>query len=223
MSFSLLTGGVSGTNSAGTTSSGIDTTTAKLIVINTAWYSGIGNPVLSDNKSNTWNPLTQRSTITPTSSKPYYCINPIVGSGHTFTLAGVSTFPSLAYLIFTGDGIYESENGSSVTNSTIQPGSLTPSVDNSLLITGAQQEETDTFVGVDGGFTAYTLDISGGNYEAVGIAYLIQTSKAAANPTWTFSGGTRCTANIACFTPPVSAKRDLFQGKLGGKLRGKVL
>ena len=81
MAFSLIAH--TATGSAGTTS-GINTTGANLIVVTVAYDTQSG---VSDSNGNTWTALTAQSGSQDGNARMYYCFNPTVGAGHTFTSA----------------------------------------------------------------------------------------------------------------------------------------
>ena len=171
----------------GGTSASIDTTGATLLV---AVVTYTGTPTVSDSKSNTWTALTcQQNTSV------YSCIyyvnsgSPSVGSGHTFTISGAVTVSVINVMAFSGTGAspFDNQNGnSSLLVSTIQPGSITPSQNNDIIITGLSGGNNFGAANtIDSGFTiTYQKAVTGGiNYGHAG-AYLIQTTAAAVNPTW---------------------------------------
>lgn len=184
------------------TTSAIDTTGANFIVVNAGYYPG-SVPALSDSKSNTWAPLTAQINAGIV-NRLFYCFNPTVGSGHTFTLAGSTTFPSIQVDAFDnmGSGSFDVENGTTFTNQiTVQPGSVTPSQANTLVIAGIGFEtNSGGAVSVDGGFTANTSPQVPGSNEGGSIAYLVLSSIAAQNPTWNLTNNSGFVgATIAAF------------------------
>lgn len=201
---------VSGTNvSAGGTSpttSSVDTTGANFIAVSICWFnSGQSTtaPSVTDNKSNTFTPLTVRNTGSNLSNVLYYSTNPTVGSGHTFTLNGVS-ISSICVAAFSGADTtlpFDLQNGAgSASAASIQPGSITPGANNEILITGVGSGLIDPF-SINGGFSIAQQSGNGGNtFFPSGLAYLIQTTAGAANPTWTStSGPDQMASGIASF------------------------
>lgn len=168
----------------GGTSSAIDTTGADLLVFLVSCH--IGTPTVSDSKGNTWNALT-RSGTGNTAAQIFYAKNPTVGTGHTFTISGTEIYPSVYVQAFSGADLtdpFDQESGA-VANSvaTIQPGAITPSANDALLVTLVSHERASA--SINSGFTE-SGDIGiGGNIIAGAAAYLIQTSAASVNPTWT--------------------------------------
>jgi hypothetical protein len=187
------------------TSNAIDTTGANLIVVSVGFYNGTSpTPTLTDSKSNTWSGLTARvgGSIT---NRLFYCFGGTVGSGHTFTLSDASIFPGMCVAAFSGSvsSPIDQENGAgSASGSTQAPGSVTPSENNELIIAGLGHDDNSAgAVSINGGFTAITSAWLTGNAEGCGLAYLIQTTATAANPTWdvTNSAAAGIAASIATF------------------------
>lgn len=195
-------------NTVATTGS-LDTTGATLLVVVLAYYSG-DPPTLTDNKGNTWTPLTEYTTGFDVANRIYYCANPTVGAGHTFTGTSVS-FGLIFLAVSSFSGVsttspFDVQNGNQTTSivSSISTGSVTPSEDNELVIIGVGSSATLGPYTANGGFTVvqYNVNSYPTNYGG-GLGYLIQTTAAAANPTWTFGGNSAYTvASIATFKEP---------------------
>ena len=126
----MAIGVVASTGKAGTqngvTSNAIDTTGANLIVLAVSYYGGLGNTLIagevSDSKGNTWTALTNRGSNNAGNVRLFYCSNPTVGSGHTFTASdsgGGGTYPSLFAIALSGaktSSPFDLENGSNTTS-----------------------------------------------------------------------------------------------------------
>lgn len=175
----------------------VNTTGADLIVVSVSEYSGTGAG-LSDSKSNTWTALTQKSGGSGGNSKAriYYCAAPTVGSGHTFTWTGGS-LESMEVIAVRGAHATPFDAEAGTTNGT-QPGSITPSVNGCLVVCELSADTTATVPTINSGFTAigargYVVS----QYLQSGGAYLIQSTAAAINPTWSDTGA--CV--IAAFKP----------------------
>jgi hypothetical protein len=206
VAFAFIAGTTAGSISTGVTTTAIDTTGANLIVISVATFVAFITPTLSDSKSNTWTALTGQNS-TNEKVQLYYCVAPTVGSGHTFTWSGTSTYPVVSVMAFSGSHAtpFDAESGTFSAGATsLAPGSLTPSVANCLVITGINYG-TGTAPSVGGGFTALTTDTSAGNFISGGIGRLIQTTAAAANPTWSWTGSSESAAALAVFKPAIVA------------------
>jgi hypothetical protein len=201
MGFSLIAStSLAGTSASSLTTSAINTTGANLIVV------GITNQLqgglsLSDSKGNTWTLIqTSNDPSMDQYAKLYYCYGPSVGAGHTFTVTG--SYSPIAVLAFSGaaSSPLDQQTGSGNDSAGgFQPGSVTPTQNNELIVSfvGIQPSSSPS---VDSGFT---LNSSGILVAAVsygwGMAYLIQTTAGATNPTWTLPGSTTNTGINATF------------------------
>jgi len=198
----LVTAEAGGLN--GATTSAIDTTGVTLIVVIVNWYAvTTAVATLTDSKGNTYTGLTQRGNAS-IASRIFYCLAPIVGSGHTFTVAGTSTYSSIEVQGWNGNAtssVVDTQNGTGVsTSSTQQTGSVTPSENNCLIVAGMLFASSGT-VSINSGFTisdqiAYSAPA---NYGAAA-AYLVQTTAGAVNPTWTATSADKV-SSIAVFKP----------------------
>lgn len=202
MAYAYVTGAtpVGGVN--GGTTSAIDTTGANLIVLSVIWYHPGGTPTVSDSKGNTYTALTSITAVSGSSRlNLYYCYAPTVGTGHTFTIAGSGIYAGVGAAAFSGaaSSPLDAQTGATAAATTVQPGSITPSVADALLISAAGFDSSGT-ISVNGGFTEVSeLAFSGGVNFGVQLAYLIQTSAAAANPTSTTTVSANLTAKLAAF------------------------
>lgn len=202
MTFSLIvnTGAAGDINTV--TTSAIDTTGADLIVIAISDYSGTVGATLSDSKSNTWTPLTGYTFPTENRERLYYCFNPTVGSGHTFTYSGSLTIACVQVQAWSGasSSPFDQENGGINNSSGISTGSVTPSEDNELVVTGMSFDSAAT-MSIDNGFTiSDQVNFGSGNNYGGAMAYKVQTTAAAVNPAWSRDAGTsRNCAAIATF------------------------
>lgn len=197
---------------SGGTTGAADTSTSTIIILSAA-YQKAGAITISDNKSNTWNPLTVHGDGTNMDTKLFYCSPCTVGSGHTFTIGGGGLNQSLVMAAFSGTAAsspFDKENGfgtgSSV--SSIQPGSSgTPTVPSSLVVTGLGDNWTAS-VTINSSFSTsaalQTPFVGGTNY---GSAIGWKESSTAENPTWTATSGSgiATAANIAVFKPSASS------------------
>lgn len=224
MSYSLLVHAsqTSTGASTGATTSAIDTTGADLLVACLSSNDGIAT--LSDSKSNTWTPLTMTIGGAPPGVRLYYCRGGTVGTGHTFSSAGVSQYSSVAVAAFSGAHAtpFDAENGSNGSGGTQATGSVTPSEAGELIIAGLAFNSAGSPLSIDAGFTiAEDANYVAGQSYGVGLAYLIQGAAAGVNPTWTRGGSSQNAAAIATFKAAAAAAaampRDLghtpqFQG-----------
>lgn len=196
-----------------TPSSAINTTGATLLVIAQGGSTAVGCcSTPTDSKSNTWTALTQQTATGPgLACNIYYAVNPTVGSGHTFTSGGggVGLIQVMAFSGVNTVAPFDTgkENGASVnvaTSSITSGGGFTPSVNNAVIIARLTSDSGSATTLIDGGFTITDSSplVGGVNYSGGG-AYLVQTSAAAANPSWSWSPPTTATgcSKLAAFVP----------------------
>lgn len=195
MAFALVTH----TKKAAGTTDAIDTTGADLIIGLVAVYAGGGGGAFSDSKGNTWTGLTAQSESGLSWVRIYYCVNPTVGSGHTFSVSG--SYQTLCVAAFSGakaTGTFDQQSGSSSgTSGAATPGSITPSENDCLFVTGLGT----FYAGISGapsGFTASDYFASDPGGCSTGLAYEIQTTATARNPSWSYTGsyGWSCVAAV---------------------------
>ncbi len=208
MAYSLLThtaiGSTDGTT-AGPTSS-IDTTGATLLIC--SLVGGNLTIGMSDSKGNTWTALTSQDSGSGVTNTILYVKNPTVGTGHTFTFNSGGSVPAIAVAAFSGADTtspFDIQNGNpSGSGTTIQPGSITPNNNNELIITGLVMRLTET-ASIDSGFTITDqVALAGGLNYGVALAYKIQTTAIAVNPTWTITLASSSAATIASFKASAS-------------------
>lgn len=197
---------VASTSQAGTangaTTSAIDTTGANLIVVAVSWFNNAATTV-SDNQGNTWTALTVRSVASNVTSRLYYCASPTTNASHTFSVSGTSIFPTIAVVAVSGAAAspFDLENGatSSVDATSVQPGSITPSEDGCLVVTGVSTNGTSH--SIDSGYTTQAQNYQASVRMGGGLAFLIQSTAAATNPTWSWTTASDRAATIASFKP----------------------
>jgi hypothetical protein len=174
------------------TSSSIDTSGSDTIFVVVSWYTGVGGgAVLTDSKGNTWNGLTERSNGFDLRQRVYYAKNATAGTGHTFTLTGTVSLPAGAVSAFSGGHLtapFDQEVFANISSTSGQPGSLTPSENDCIVISGQNNQDANGSVAtIDSGFTKTDSVDRATSGLGVGSAYLIQTTAAAVNPTWSWS------------------------------------
>ena len=156
--------------------------------------------VLTDSEGSTWNSLTSQSDDGNDHVTTIYWSNPSsVSATHTFTATSSDWVGHLYMTAWSGVIVnpFDQQNGVVQTaSSTVQPGSITPTNPNQIVLTCSTNDNTTN--SIDGGFTLLLTDPLGTSYGGA-LSYLIQTTAAAANPTTTFSGLTTSTAVIGSF------------------------
>lgn len=182
----------------GCTTSAVDTTGATFIVACTNAFSILSG--VNDNKSNSYSALTAYGSGLGT--QIYYTIPTTVGAGTTFT-NGASTFSVLDIQVWkntAASSVFQAgtDKGATGAGNSIQPGSATPSGP-SLVISCATSYGTGTAT-IDSGFTITDQTPDNGGVNIFGaMAYLIQNSGSALNPTWSQTSGGAIAANQAAF------------------------
>jgi hypothetical protein len=177
-----------------------DSTGCDLIVICATWYAAAGTPTLSDSKGNTYTALTAHTDTVP-GSLIAYCQAPTVGSGHTFTLNLTGSFPRLSAMGFSGSAAspFDQQNGSASSGATsLATGSVTPTQNDELVIAALTRRDGGT-LSIGDGFTIEKQEDWEASHIGHACAYKIQTTSAAVNPTWSWSGSVYCASSIATF------------------------
>jgi hypothetical protein len=185
----------------GVTTAAIDTTGADLIVALVGRGDGAqGQPSMTDNQGNSY--ALAVSDITSPSGTPvwlFYVHTPVVRTGHTFS--SNTPYGPLLVAAFKGSAaapLDQTNHAYNAATSSLQPGSITPTQANELLISGCVTGANVT--GVDSGFTVtdnigFVSSVSDGG----ALAYLIETAIAARNPTWSLVSSAQISALIASF------------------------
>jgi hypothetical protein len=194
-------------NSTSVTTGGITTTGANLIVVAVGYLNSAGAGTLSDSNSNTWIALTPH-TSSVNATKLYYSINPVVGVAHTFTVSGATNFPGIAVAAFSGAALlaFDQQNGANngTGSLTLQTGSVSPSQNNELLITGISFNASNT-ASIDSGFgTPQQTNFASGSGFGIALSYIIQGTSSTKNPTWTVGLSTNMATGIATFASGTS-------------------
>lgn len=203
MPYSLIANAISSAKDTNSTAA-INTANADLLVVVAGSYSAVPG-VVSDNYENTWTPATLSDASSGARSRVWYCVRPLTGPSHQFTLSGTGIFGGVAALAFSSGGVGESafdvENGAVAGSAatTISTGSITPSSKNALLVFGASADTTNIVNAVSVGTLVNALagvsDVAFSNASA----YEIQTASVARNQQFTYSGACTQSARAASF------------------------
>lgn len=189
-----------GLGGTGGTTGSINTTGANLIVVGITCSTGA--PTLSDSASNTWTQLAGQATSGLFESL-WYCRNPITSASHTFTAGGSGAAICVTAFSGAGGGIDKNSGNAANPATTIQPGSVTPTVNGEVIV---------GFVGNGGNVETWSVNSSmtisdqlpgiSSNYFAAAMAYLIQPTAGAINPTFTTTfAGSALVVTLATFKP----------------------
>jgi len=182
------------------TISGLNTSAANLIVIEVSGFSGV-TPTVSSSPANTWTPLTRRTDASSNSAQLFYCSSCAVSASQSFTLTGTGMFASMFVQAWSGGDTspFDQQNQGAITFTSLQPGSVTPTVDNEIVVTGMVIDATNT-LSINSSFTiSDQLNNVGGVSKGGGMASIVQGAKAAVNPTWSWSTSANAIAVIATF------------------------
>jgi hypothetical protein len=196
------TGAASPTFGSSCVTPGITTTGATLFVVAVNNNTGSGTQVMSDSNSNTWTAIASGGDTNGFTDTMWYSASPSVGTGHTFQFTGNGC--TINVLAFSGSAVspldqsifISDQNGST----TFNVGPLTPSVNNELVVSANGNGQGGNYSSIDSGFTAEDPQnqVVSTSYGGA-IAYLIQTTAAAVNPTWTYTAATNFAGVAASF------------------------
>jgi hypothetical protein len=192
------------------TTAGVNTTGATLLVAAVSDHPGFDGTI-SDSQGNTWTTSLATANAGGSSGKLYFAVVTSTNASHTVTYSGDSTFPSICIIAFAGTHstpyTTQESTGTAASNA-VQPGSLTPSEDNCVVVSAlAFNDNSSQTFSINGGWTiAGQEPYSGGLHFGAGLGYLIQTTAAATNPQWSF----------AASSADLSASSAVFKSDGGG-------
>lgn len=203
MAIAYVTGVTANLGVNGGTTSSVDSTGGNFVVVAVASYEPSAAPTVSDSKGNTYSALTAQAVSGSHRIQLFYTANATVGSGHTVTISGATSYSSASVAVFSGvktTSPFDQQNGVASGGSPLSTGSVTPTEDNELVFAGISMNSAPSALSINGGFsTPAVVYFVGGSAYGVGSAYLIQTTATAANPAWSWTGGDNMTAAIATF------------------------
>ncbi len=185
----LVQSGMTATASAGgtATTSAKSTVGANLLVACIADYQTTTDS-FSSVPSNTWT-LVASYIGTNTQTSMYIAYNANVSATQTFS--NVGNYTGFAVLAFsntqTSPSPLDQHNGSD--GATGQPGSITPTVNNELVVNCNGSGGTNPTALTGGGTLTDTVPWVNGTNQGLTNAYIVQTTATPINPTWNTSGG----------------------------------
>lgn len=201
----------------GGTTSSFNSTGATEMVVGLVFNDGT-TATLSDSQSNTWVALNDPTAKT-SHARLWHVTAPVTSASHTLTVTGTSVFAAVAVVCFSGSApsaavdVQSTNADDNVTS--ILPGSITPTAAGEVVVTVLGHPTGDTPT-INGGFsTPLSTPLSGGNNYGVALAYLIQTTATAANPTWSWTTTGSPTTAIASFKAAVGAGSNQSRLLLG--------
>ncbi len=200
----------------GNTTDAIDTTGATLLIVSAI---SVGCPsdtvyTVTDNKGNTWHPLTKNYASYYGQEQMFYAWDHggsplVVGAGHTFHTETIDcgSYGFVYVSAYSGTDIsqdpFDSENSNSANNG-VYAGSVTPSVNGSLIVTSIASHWSPVPYTIDCGFAIIDeIDTNNGTpgYLGSAHAYLIQTTAATIDPFWDGGESYELASVIAVFKP----------------------
>jgi hypothetical protein len=185
------------------TTGSLNTTGASLLVVCFAGTPAGSLEAISDSLGNTWTEVT-RATGNGSRSSIWCAVNPTVGAAQTFSASASGGFPSIVVIALNGVTLsspldQESVNASSSTVTFLTNPSVTPTQNNEICITTLCTSAAAT-ASINQGYTIDgTVAFSSGAHQGAALAYLIQTTAAATNPTWSSSASVYLSCAMATF------------------------
>lgn len=201
-------------NTTSVTTGSLDTTGANLLIAATSDYDHASTLTITDSKSNSWTCRTASTTVSSPRARLCYSQGGTVGSGHTFTATGTggggTTYPAIMVLALSGSAtspadVQEQHDAAVGVTSLQDETGITPSVNNEIVLAVLANNAAAGTVTIDSGFTVNTQAYGSGTNMGGSLAYKIQTTAAAVNPT--FSWATSTDASLVL---------DSFKASAGG-------
>lgn len=225
------------TSNGFTTSGSINTTGANLLLVwvalgGTGTYSG----TVSDSKGNSWTQGTPAvSGLADRCGCWWYSVPTSVGSGHTFSVTGTSTFPTICASAWSGADAapydQHNENGL-VFGTSVSSNSVTPSSNNQLVIAGLEYDD-NTLAAVSGGSLVVLQSLNDGSFghSSASVAYEIQTTATARTATFSWTNSSRASSGIitlkASAPPPtitdVNTTEVVLDASTGNAVTGTLM
>ena len=196
--------------SSGGTTANNNTIGSDLIIVEMS-YARPSTPTLSDNMGNSYTQSTKyEDTASNGSVMVWYTTGAIsTTSSHTFTtncrlgITSIIAVSGARTATTAFDKIAGTYSGSMpVVPTPFYPGSITPSVDNCLVVTQVYQNAAVGAPTVPSGYTLIGKFAVGTSFPG-GAAYKIQSTAAAENPGWGVDTSANVTIMVANFMPPI--------------------
>lgn len=200
---------VGGANSA--TTSAVSMSGSTLFAAVTVCLSS--GAVVTDSSGNSWTAATDWNANIH--AVTFWSVSPITSGSQTFTVTLTGGLCTIGVYGFSGTATstpLDQQNGNAQFGfvSSIQPGLITTTTNGQVLIAelGFSQTNTPT---INSSFTGLqTINFSSSVNEGMAMAYLIQATAGAINPTWSFTGSFPTTTGITSFKAG-SATVSVFQ------------
>ncbi len=212
-------GGANG--KCGDTTVNISMTGVDSAVAYVSYFFSSGRPDALSDGTNTYTALTQQETSGGLGGRSFYLKNSSISGTVTLSVSSGSGYsaPVICVITFSGghtSSPFDQENGDVAHSAatTIQTGNVTPSQDNEIIITGVSDTGASTET-INSSFTVAVTSAISMRFPTA-MAYQIQTTATARNPTWTVGAGSDIATTIATFkSAPAAggtAKRILTLG-----------
>lgn len=159
---------------------------------------------MTDNKSNTFPSPVDRFFGAGGSVQLSIVESMITGSGHDVTIAFPYTVPAVAAIVTTGldaSPLDQTAAGYSGSGTSIQPGSITPTEDGSLILIAGRCADGSASISITDGFNTNLVSISWGGNVVAWFSWIIQDTAAAINPTVSASFGNGKTLGMWSLLP----------------------
>lgn len=195
-------------SSSPATTASCNTTGATLLVVSIAYTNLSATYTISDSKSNTWTCLTAKSQVGDGGTQLCYAFSPTVGTSHTFSVAispSTSQRATIGAMAFnntlSGSGVFDQQTGGTGASTTCAAGSLTPAVAGELFVTGLTGNGLSaTSLTINSSYTIPTGGTNTATWDS-GMAYFVDSTTTAQNPTWTIAGDSILSCTHAAFKP----------------------
>jgi hypothetical protein len=198
--------GASATGGAPTTvtTASMNNTGANFLSCAVSSYNSTASTVTDSTNANSWSSLNSYTDSAGTYVQLWYAANATVSSSQTITASnsGANIYPSVACASFSGvatSSAFDQQNGNNASSITVQPGSITPSGNGYLVLTGLSASSGSSF-SINGSYTVAAQEpYNSGAAMGAAMAYWIQSTATATNPTWTSNATAGLAADIASF------------------------
>lgn len=188
-----------------TTTGTLNIATGVFVVVGVGFATG-STPVVTDLAGNTYTGRTAYSGAA-VAVRLFYAYNVTGNAAMTWTVTGTGILASMAIMSFSGVNTasdpYDKESGSTYFATTpATPGAFTPTNDNSLVVSFLSHNNTSPAFACASFTIKDQVALSGGSNYGVCSAYVIQTSKASVNASWSDTSGNQGGVNQANFDAP---------------------
>jgi hypothetical protein len=214
------------TNTFDVTTPAITTTGATFLVIAAASWAFTPAATPSDSRGHTWTSLTAQAIANDPRIQLWYVANATGGAGHTFTYPGPGggdprSYCSIIVAAFSGVRLVSPLDGQAGTSgaavASLATGAVTPTQAGDLLLSALAQGAASAS-SVSGGLTILTQVPYGAGFGAT-LAWRVQASVAASNPTWTLGASANMAVTQGAFkaapVPLVTTRTSLASGSAG--------